>query len=53
MAAALPALDGDFRPMTDMRASDRYRALVAKNLLMRFLLHTTGAELPSLEAVHG
>ncbi|QCO16237.1 xanthine dehydrogenase small subunit [Azospirillum brasilense] len=53
VAAALPALDGDFRPMTDMRASDRYRALVAKNLLMRFLLHTTGAELPSLEAVHG
>ncbi|KAA0684607.1 xanthine dehydrogenase small subunit [Azospirillum brasilense] len=53
VAAALPALDRDFRPMTDMRASDRYRALVAKNLLMRFLLHTTGAELPSLEAVHG
>lgn len=53
VAAALPSLDRDFRPMSDMRATDRYRALVAKNLLMRFLLHTTGAEMASLEAAHG
>ncbi|WP_448206251.1 xanthine dehydrogenase small subunit [Azospirillum sp. sgz302134] len=53
VAAALPALDRDFQPITDMRASDRYRALVAKNLLVRFHLHTTGAEAPSLEAAHG
>ena len=53
VAAALPALDRDFRPIADMRAGDRYRALVAKNLLMRFLLHTTGAGAVSLEAAHG
>ncbi|MBP2316683.1 xanthine dehydrogenase small subunit [Azospirillum soli] len=53
VAAAMPVLDQDFQPITDMRASDRYRALVAKNLLMRFYLHTTGAEAPSLEAAHG
>lgn len=53
VAAALPALDRDFQPITDMRASDRYRALVAKNLLVRFHLSTTGAAAPSLEAAHG
>lgn len=53
VAAAMPVLDRDFQPITDMRASDRYRALVAKNLLMRFYLHTTGAEASSLEAAHG
>ncbi|MBP2296700.1 xanthine dehydrogenase small subunit [Azospirillum rugosum] len=53
VAAALPALDRDFQPITDMRASDRYRALVAKNLLVRFHLSTTGAKAPSLEAAHG
>lgn len=53
VAAALPALDRDFQPITDMRASDRYRALLAKNLLVRFHLSTTGAAAPSLEAAHG
>ncbi len=53
VAAALPALDRDFQPITDMRASDRYRALVAKNLLVRFHFSTTGAAAPSLEAAHG
>jgi len=53
VAAAMPALDNDFQPISDMRASDRYRATVARNLLMRFHLHTTGAEAPSLEAAHG
>jgi xanthine dehydrogenase small subunit len=36
----------DYAPLSDMRATAEYRALVAKNLLLRFYLETTsGAEL--------
>ncbi|MBL8288135.1 MAG: xanthine dehydrogenase small subunit [Rubrivivax sp.] len=38
--AAVAALAADFKPLTDMRASDRYRARVAGNLLRRFWLET-------------
>jgi xanthine dehydrogenase small subunit len=31
----------DFQPLTDMRATAEYRALAARNLLMRFYLETT------------
>lgn len=50
---AMAALDRDFQPMSDMRASDRYRSTVARNLLMRFYLETV--EGPSLlsEVGHG
>jgi xanthine dehydrogenase small subunit len=41
--AALPAYAEDYQPLTDMRASAEYRALVAQNLLRRFFLETTGA----------
>jgi xanthine dehydrogenase small subunit len=34
--AAMNALARDFRPIDDMRASSRYRLLVAQNLLLRF-----------------
>ncbi|NQV98436.1 MAG: xanthine dehydrogenase small subunit [Rhodospirillales bacterium] len=34
------ALDADFKPMTDMRASAAYRTLAARNLLERFYLET-------------
>lgn len=34
--AALPALEADFTPISDQRASDRYRSLVVKNLLIGF-----------------
>ncbi|MBL8578436.1 MAG: xanthine dehydrogenase small subunit [Mesorhizobium sp.] len=44
--AALPAYDQDFTPLTDMRATAAYRSLVAKNLLMRFYLETTGTKAP-------
>ncbi|MEQ1944917.1 xanthine dehydrogenase small subunit [Mesorhizobium sp. VNQ89] len=44
--AALPAYDMDFTPLTDMRATAGYRSLVAKNLLMRFYLETTGTKAP-------
>ena len=33
-------------PLTDMRATAEYRALVAKNLLLRFYMETTTSEAP-------
>jgi xanthine dehydrogenase small subunit len=36
VAKAAQALAKDFKPLTDMRASDHYRAQVATNLLQRF-----------------
>lgn len=41
--AAAAALDRDFAPIDDFRASATYRRLTAKNLLRRFCLETTGA----------
>ena len=41
---ALQALAEDYQPLTDMRASARYRARVAGNLLKRFYLDTRGVE---------
>jgi xanthine dehydrogenase small subunit len=38
--AAMNALDSDFQPLTDMRASSAYRAKVARNVLLRFYLET-------------
>ncbi|MDR5736342.1 MULTISPECIES: xanthine dehydrogenase small subunit [unclassified Caballeronia] len=38
--AAMTALDSDFQPLTDMRASSAYRAKVARNVLWRFYLET-------------
>jgi len=39
---AAQALDEDFRPISDMRASARYRLAVARNLLTRFYFETRG-----------
>jgi len=44
--AALPEFETDFQPLSDMRASADYRMLVAKNLLKRFFLETTGTSKP-------
>jgi xanthine dehydrogenase small subunit len=41
--AALPALETDLTPITDLRASAGYRRLVAANLLRKFQLETSGA----------
>lgn len=41
--AAAAALDRDFAPIDDFRASAAYRRLAARNLLRRFCLETTGA----------
>jgi xanthine dehydrogenase small subunit len=40
------ALDKDFTPMTDMRASSEYRSLAARNLLERFYLETQNPRNP-------
>ena len=39
---AMRALDADFQPLTDMRASSAYRSKVARNVLWRFYLETRG-----------
>jgi xanthine dehydrogenase small subunit len=41
---AMAALDKDYRPISDMRASSDYRQLVARNLLYRFWLETSSGE---------
>jgi xanthine dehydrogenase small subunit len=38
--AAMAALDADYTPLTDMRASAPYRSAAARNLLRRFFLET-------------
>ena len=40
LAAAMAAMDQDYAPLTDMRASASYRIRTAKNLLRRFWLET-------------
>ena len=37
----------DYAPLTDMRATAEYRALAAKNLLLRFYLETTSSAAPA------
>jgi xanthine dehydrogenase small subunit len=39
--AAMEKYAEDYTPLTDMRATAGYRALVAKNLLLRFYTETT------------
>ena len=40
---AMKALDQDYTPLTDMRASADYRSLVSRNLLKKFYFETSGA----------
>jgi xanthine dehydrogenase small subunit len=42
VAEAAAALAEDFSPLSDWRASAEYRAMVARNLLSRFWLESTG-----------
>ena len=52
VAAAAEALDKDFAPITDMRASAAYRLQAARNLLVRAFVESTGAtRLAELEPV--
>ena len=39
---AMASLDRDFQPITDMRASSHYRSTIARNLLYKFYLETSG-----------
>lgn len=43
---AMQALQEDFTPLTDMRASAQYRMRVAQNLLQRFFLEQTAKSYP-------
>ncbi|WP_027169194.1 xanthine dehydrogenase small subunit [Mesorhizobium sp. WSM3224] len=43
---AMAEYASDFTPLTDMRASAEYRALAARNLLLRFYIETTGTKAP-------
>ena len=45
--AAISALDQDFSPITDMRASAAYRRSVAHNLLYKCYLETSGQRKPT------
>jgi xanthine dehydrogenase small subunit len=40
--SAMDVMEDDYAPITDMRASARYRLSVSKNLLYRFYLESTG-----------
>ena len=40
--AAMAALEQDFTPMTDMRASAGYRLQAARNMLLKYWLERTG-----------
>ncbi|MBT8076984.1 MAG: xanthine dehydrogenase small subunit, partial [Gammaproteobacteria bacterium] len=39
---AMPLLDRDFKPISDMRSSSEYRRQVCKNLLLRFWFESAG-----------
>ncbi|RXZ45471.1 xanthine dehydrogenase small subunit [Crenobacter cavernae] len=49
---AMEAMDQDYQPMTDMRATKEYRMTTAKNLVYRFYLETTGEFEASLYAAN-
>ncbi|MZR31329.1 xanthine dehydrogenase small subunit [Sneathiella litorea] len=44
---ALSRMEEDFQPLSDMRASQRYRMLTAQNLLRKFYIETTTPEIPT------
>ena len=49
IAAAWGAWTRDFTPMSDMRASAEYRLDAARNMLIRYYLEDSGANLRVLE----
>ncbi len=53
LVAGMSALDGDFTPIDDMRSSAAYRALVARNLLRKFYLETSGFDGETRVLDHG
>jgi len=54
--AAMAALDADFTPMSDMRASAAYRSLAARNMLRKVFLESQGPGVQTRivpESAHG
>ena len=51
--AAAAALEDDFSPIDDMRASADYRLQVAQNLILKYGMDMTGAAVPRLAGPHG
>ena len=49
----MAALDGDYTPISDMRSSAEYRAMVTRNLLRKFYLETSGYEGETRVLEHG
>ena len=49
LSAALALLPDDFTPMSDMRASARYRMAAAQNMMLRYFDDLTGREVNLLE----
>jgi xanthine dehydrogenase small subunit len=47
--AAMAALDGDFTPLSDMRASADYRREAARNMLLRYFHDLAGVPVNVLE----
>ena len=45
-SAIRKAIDADFQPLTDLRASKTYRASVAANLVRKFILDAAEADIP-------
>jgi xanthine dehydrogenase small subunit len=48
---ALPMVEGEFTPISDTRGSAEMRGIVARNLLMKFFVDTTGASASTPEVV--
>jgi xanthine dehydrogenase small subunit len=53
IVAGMSALDGDYTPIDDMRSSAGYRRLVARNLLRKFYLETSGFDGETRVLEHG
>ncbi|WP_417733591.1 xanthine dehydrogenase small subunit [Roseovarius sp.] len=49
--ATAPAWAQDFQPLSDMRASGGYRLSTARNMLMRYYLEDSGADIPLQEVM--
>ena len=53
IVAGMSAMDGDYSPIDDMRSSADYRRLVARNLLRKFYLETSGFDGETRVLEHG
>jgi xanthine dehydrogenase small subunit len=53
LAAGMAALDRDYQPIEDMRASVEYRRIVTRNLLKKLFLETSGWQGETRVLAHG